>query len=149
MRDEQRVFVLKVFEILQNRLALVRETVVPPPFQIAYLHGDLREFEGIGIQLDGFQLLHVDVRLELEAELGGKGDEFLFKIEKQLKRDVKKVAAATGGIEHSNGGEFVVKRGEFRTIGRCAFTTHERGREFAFDLTPFASQWRHQHWLDQ
>src|SRR5205823_2648408 len=78
-----------------------------------------------------------------------KGDELLFKIEKQLKRDVKKVAAATGGIEHSNGGEFVVKRGELRTIGRCAFTTHERGREFAFDLTPFASQWRHQHWLDQ
>src|SRR6266568_34774 len=102
MRDEQRVFVLEVFQILQNWLALVRETVVPPPFQI--------------------------------AELRGKGDKFLFKVEKQLKRDVKKVAAATGGIEHTDGGEFVVKRGEFRTIGRFALTTHERGREFAFDV---------------
>src|SRR5438034_6544024 len=148
MRDEERIFSLEIVQILQNRLALVRETVVPTPFQITDLHGDLREFEGVGIQLDRFELLHVDARFELEAELGGKGDEFLFKIEKQLKRDVKKVAAATGGIEHSNGGEFVVKRGEFRAIGRFAFTTHERRLEFALDLAPFTAQRRHQHRLD-
>src|SRR5439155_18238426 len=52
MRDEERVFVLEVFQILKNRLTLVRETVVPPPFQIADLHRDLREFEGIGVQFD-------------------------------------------------------------------------------------------------
>src|SRR5438034_6077361 len=100
MWDEERIFVLEVSQILQNRLALVRETVVPPPFQIADLHRDLREFEGVGIQLDRFELLNVDARLELEAELSGKGDEFLFKIEKQLKRNVKKVAAAARRIEH-------------------------------------------------
>src|SRR6266516_2615058 len=120
MRDEERVFVLEVFQILQNRLALVRESVVPPPFQIADLHRDLREFESVGIQLDGFELLHVDAWLEFEAELCGKGDEFLFKVEKQLKRDVKEVAAATRGIEHSNRREFLVKRGEIRTSGRGA-----------------------------
>src|SRR6185437_7067805 len=106
MRDEERVFILEVFEILQDRLALVRETVVPPPFQIADLHRNLCELKGVGVEFNCFELLYVDARFEFKAELCGKGDDFLFKVEKQLKRYVKEVAAATGGIEHCDAGEF-------------------------------------------
>src|SRR5438045_7850932 len=100
MRNEQRVFILKMLQLLQHRIAFVRETVIPPPFQIPNLHGDLREFEGVGIQLDGFELLHIDAWLEFESQLRSKCDEFLFKVEKQLKRDVKEVAAAARRVEH-------------------------------------------------
>src|SRR5437762_8427032 len=134
MRDEERVFGLETLQLLEHGIAFVRETGVASPFQIADLHGDLCQLEGVGIQLDRFELLHVDARFKFEAELRGKSDEFLFKIEKQLKRDVKKVAAAARGIEHCDGGEFVVKRGEFRAIGRFAFTTHECRCEFALEL---------------
>jgi hypothetical protein len=84
VRNEERVFVLEVFQILQNRLALVRKTVVAPPLQIADLDGDLREFEGVGVEFDRSELLDVDARFEFEAELCRKGDQFLFKIEKKL-----------------------------------------------------------------
>src|SRR5581483_7906490 len=117
MRNEQRVFVLEIFKILQNGFALVRKTVVPPPFQITDLHSDLCEFERVGIQLDCLELLHVDAWFEFKAKLCGKGDDFLFEIQKQLKRDVKEIAAAARGIEHCDRGQLVVKRREFRTIG--------------------------------
>src|SRR5438105_14389172 len=103
MRNEQRVFVFEIFENLQDRFAFVVEAVVASPLQITDLDRDLRELEGVRIDLDGLELLHAHARLELEAELGGEGDDFFFQIEQELDRDVKEVAAAAGGIEHGDG----------------------------------------------
>lgn len=86
--------------------------------------------------------MHAHARLELEAELRGEGDDFFLQIEKQLERDVKEVAAAAGGIEHGEGGEFVVESGERFALGSGAFASHEGGGEIALELAPLAAQRR-------
>src|SRR2546430_1310752 len=111
MRNQEGVFVLEMVQLLEHGIAFVWETVVASPFQITDLHGNLCEFERVGVEFDGFELLHVHARFEIEAELCREGDEFLFKIEKQLKRDIKEVAAAARGIEHRDAGELVMKGG--------------------------------------
>ena len=49
---------------MQHGRAVVVETVIAPPLQKADLHGDLREFVGVGVQLYGAKLLHGDLRLD-------------------------------------------------------------------------------------
>src|SRR5438876_12203299 len=115
MWNEQRVFVLEIFQLLQDRFAFVVEAVVAAPLQITDLDRDLGELESVRIDLDGFELLHAHARLELEAELGGEGDDFFFQIEQELDRYVKEVAAAAGGIEHGDGRRsFFGRRGASR-----------------------------------
>ena len=41
MRDEQRVFILEMLQLLEHGIVFVRKTVVAPPFQVPDLHGDL------------------------------------------------------------------------------------------------------------
>src|ERR1700677_2198701 len=103
MGHEQRVFVLKSIQYLQNRRAIVVKTVVAPPLQIANLHGHLGQLEGVRIDFNGLQLRHGHLRLQRKTKLSGKGDDFLFKSKQQLQRDVEKVAAATRGIKHRDG----------------------------------------------
>ena len=129
MRHQQGVLVLEAVEILQDGRAVVVKAVVAPPLQIADLHGDLRQLEGVGIDFDGLELLHAHLRLEGEAKLRGEGDDFLFQVQQQLQRDVKEVAAAAGGVQHGDGGKFFQ---EFRrAVSRCArsaFAAFERTR---------------------
>ena len=129
MRHKERVIVLEVIEILQDWFFVILKTVVAPPLQITDLYGDLRQLESVGVELDRFQLLHIDGRPEGEAELRSEGDYLLFKIEKQLKRDVKKVAATASGIEHGDRRQFAVEGGELRAIGAAALGFCVRGSE--------------------
>jgi len=57
--------------------------------------------------------LHANQWRELETELRGVGDHFLFQVEQQLERDVKEVAAAARRVEHLDGSELFLKRSEF------------------------------------
>ena len=98
----------------------------------------MSELESIGIELDRFELLHVKARLKLESELAGEGDDFLFQIEQQLKRNVKEVAAAAGRVEHGDAGELIVKDRQPLAMARTAFALYKRGGELAFELAPLA-----------
>ena len=66
--NQQRVFVLEAVEVLQDRRAVVVEAVVAPPLQVADLDGYLGQFVGVGVDLDGAELVDADFRLELETE---------------------------------------------------------------------------------
>src|SRR5205085_8313071 len=86
--------------------------------------------------------------------------------EQELERDVKEVAAATGGIENCDGNNFVLKGRELRAVllvaavcdrrrfllrRRLSAVIDRRYRrgEFAFQFAPLAPQRRHQDWLDE
>ncbi|MCX6910916.1 MAG: hypothetical protein NTY01_23140, partial [Verrucomicrobia bacterium] len=112
MRHEQGVFVLEAVEVLQHGRAVVVETVVAPPLQKADLHGDLRQLEGVGIDFNGAELPHAHLGREPEAQLRGVGDGFLFQGKQQLQRDIKEIAAAAGRVQHAQGGELLLKRGQ-------------------------------------
>ena len=74
----------------------------------------------------------LDLRLELEAELRGKGDDFLFQVQQQLQRDVKEVAAAAGGVQHDDGGSFLRNAARRGAVGAaCPCLRLKAGSKFA------------------
>ena len=119
---------MEALEVLQNRVTVVGEAVVAAPLQITDLDRDLGELEGVGVYLDGFELLHADERLKLEAELGAEGDNFFFEVEQELERDVEEVAAAAGGVEHSDGGDLFLE-GESLSRSAAILSADERSGE--------------------
>ena len=149
MRHEQGVLVLEAVEILQDRRAVVVKTVVAPPLQETNLHGNLREFIGVGIDFNGTELLHADLRRKFETKLRRKRDDFLFESKQQLKRDVKEIAAAARGVENGHGGEFFLERGELVALRGVALAFGIGGGESALDLAPFTAERRHEHGFNE
>src|SRR5450756_2327416 len=82
------VLVLKAVQDTQDGRTVIVKAVITPPLQITDLHRDLREFIRVGVDLNGLQLLHANLRLEVEIKDGGKGKDLLFQAQKQLQRDV-------------------------------------------------------------
>jgi hypothetical protein len=74
MRNQERVFVLEAVEVLQDGRSVVVKAVVAPPLQIADLDRDLGQFVGVGVDLDGAELMDAEKEARLaNGDPGGFG----------------------------------------------------------------------------
>ena len=85
VRHQQGVFVVESVQVLQHRRSLDQEAVVPQPLQVTDLHGDLRQFVGVRVDLDGAELVNAHFRRELEAEPCGKADDLLLQVQQAVR----------------------------------------------------------------
>lgn len=90
-------------------------TVILPPLDVADPDDDGGEVVGDGVDFDAVHLAGVDFgHGEGHASKEGVGDDLFFEIHEQLKGDIEKVAAATGGVEDADfaqGGEHGLAEG--------------------------------------
>ena len=142
--DQERVFVQEAIEVLQYGRAVVVKAVVAPPLQVADLHGYLGEFVSVGVDLDGAKLVNADFRRELEAQHGGKGDDFLFEVQEHLERDIEEVTAAAGGVHDHNLAEFFEEGFDAGAIPRRTLAQFEGGQQGGFEHGPFAAERGHE-----
>ena len=149
VRRQQGVFILEAVQHLQNRRAVVVKTVVAPPLQIPDLHRDLRQLEGVRIDFNGLQLRNGHLGRELKAKLRRKRDDFLFESQEQLQRDVKKVAAAAGGVEHRHRAKLFLELGQPFALRGVAFAFDAGGGKLALDLRPLLPEGLHQDGFHQ
>ena len=134
---------------MQNRRAVIVETVVPPPLQETDLHGDLRQFVSIGVQFNRAELLHADLRRKGPSHLRGGGDDFLFQTKQKLQRDIKEIPAAARRIKHRDARNFPLKFRKPGFFGRRAFALQNVLCQVAPERRPFAPERSHEHRFNQ
>jgi hypothetical protein len=146
---EEGVFVFETVKRAEDGGAVVVVAVVAAPLERADLHGDLGEFVGVRVDLDGAELGDIDPKRQGERELGGEGDDFFFEIEEEAEGDVEEISRAAGGVEDDGGGEFFLEGGEAVAVGFGAAAFRERGGERSFQCAPLAAERSHEDGFDE
>ncbi len=100
---DQRIAAFNRIEIFQHRVGRHGETVFQHPLDFADPHHHPRQLGGVGVEFDAGDTFRAEQRgkVVVQAELLGFQHHFVLQVFEGFQRQIEKVAAAAGGVEHA------------------------------------------------